>query len=86
MPKGIFIESFDSPSKKYTIKIYRCNGGATTDFSIRGELIDNNDGSKRNIYWSYHEQTAQVNWIDDETVEINGRILNVLSDTYDFRR
>ena len=38
-----------------------------------------------NIYWGYHEEEAEVNWIDEETVVINGRTLNVLKDVYDFR-
>jgi hypothetical protein len=85
LPEGDYLSSYDSPSKDYSINIYLCNGGATTDFSIRGELVIKNE-SKKNIYWSYHEQEANVEWIDDDTVIINGRTLNVLEDIYDFRR
>ena len=38
-----------------------------------------------NIYWNYHEDHAEVEWIDDETVIINGIQLNVLTEIYDFR-
>jgi outer membrane lipoprotein-sorting protein len=86
LPKGEFLSAYDSPDKSYTINIYLCNGNATTDFSIRGELVNNADRAKRNIYWSYHEQEAEVEWIDKETVIINEVVLNVLLDTYDFRR
>ena len=38
LPDGDFIKAYDSPDQKYTINIYLCNGGATVDFAIRGEL------------------------------------------------
>ena len=85
LPEGKFVESFDSPSLNYTINIYLCDGGATTDYSIRGELVDNSNGNKKNLYWNYHESNAYVEWIDEYTVKINGHILNILSDVYDFR-
>ncbi len=85
LPEGEFLASYNSHTSDYTINIYLC-GGATTDFSIRGELVKNHDGSKKNIYWSYHEQEADVEWIDEETVVINNRTLNVLKDVYDFRK
>jgi len=86
LPEGEFISSHDSPSKVYTVNIYLCGGGATTDFSIRGELVCNDDESVKNIYWSYHEREAEVDWIDDETVTINAKTLNILDDVYDFRK
>lgn len=86
LPKGEFLASYDSPSTDYSVNIYLCGGGATVDFSIRGELVENNNGSKKNIYWSYHEQEADVEWLDEETVVINDRTLNVLKDVYDFRK
>jgi len=86
LPKGDFISAYDSPLKSYTLNIYLCGGGATVDFSIRGELVNNDDDSQKNIYWSYHEQEAEVEWLDAETVIINERKLNVLQDVYDFRK
>ncbi len=85
LPKGKFINSYDSPTLNYTINIYLCDGGATTDFSIRGELVNNQNKSRKTIYWNYHEQEAYVEWIDEETVVINNHTLNVLEDVYDFR-
>ncbi len=86
LPEGERIGSYDSPESTYTLNIYLCNGGATTDFSIRGELVENETDNTKNIYWSYHEQEAEVKWIDKETVVINGRTLNVTKDSYDFRK
>ena len=85
LPKGELVKSYESPNSNFTINIYLCNGGATTDFAIRGELVDHHTTNTKNIYWGYHEEKADVNWIDKETVVINDRTLNVLKDTYDFR-
>ena len=86
LPKGDFIAAYDSPTELYTLNVYLCGGGATVDFSIRGELVNNENKSEKNIYWSYHEQEAAVEWVDEQTVSINGKTLNVLTDVYDFRK
>ncbi|MGE5395900.1 MAG: DUF5412 family protein [Chitinophagales bacterium] len=87
LPKGDLLESYPSPDGQYTLNIYRTNGGATTDFAIRGEVIFNKlDRKPKNIYWEYHRDSADVHWVDNYTANINGHKLNVLKDEYDFRR
>ena len=73
-----------SPSGKYTITAYLNNGHATMDYAVLCVL---NDGKhQKNIYYNYHCYDADVVWIDDDTVEINGvRLENVEKDTYDWR-
>jgi major membrane immunogen (membrane-anchored lipoprotein) len=66
--------------------MYQVNGGATTSYSIRGELVDHVKGSMKNIYWGYRENQTHVKWLDDYTVTINDRKLDVRKDTYDWRR
>ena len=85
---GEKIQSIHSPDKTYTLHIYRHNGGATTSYAIRGELVTNNKKfmNKKNIYWNYREETATVKWLDDHTLMINKHKLNVETDTYDFRK
>ncbi|HDR7794974.1 TPA: DUF5412 domain-containing protein [Bacillus luti] len=85
---GEKLESIHSPDKTYTLHIYRHNGGATTNYAIRGELVENNKKvmNTKNIYWNYREETAAVKWLDDHTVVINKHKLNVKTDTYDFRK
>ena len=85
LPLGKEIYRSTSPEGNYKLKIYLVQGGLTTDSSIRGEIM-NDKNQSRNIYWSYHESKAKVQWINDTTVSINGHILNVLHDTYDWRR
>jgi len=87
LPEGELTSEVVSPNGTYTVKAYTSSGGATTDFAIRGELNYNIVNRKpKNIYWNYREDKAVIEWIDDNTVIINGHKLNVLYDKYDFRR
>lgn len=61
LPTGEFLTEETSSDGAYTLKAYLSNGGATTDFAIRGELVFNNrNGKTKNIYWNYHEETAEI--------------------------
>lgn len=87
LPKGELIEQSISPNKKYTIKAYVSNGGATTDFAVRGELIYNKKDCKpKTIYWNYHEEKAKIEWLNSDTVIINGHKLKMPKGTYDYRK
>lgn len=85
IPHGDFISQTESLNHAYTVKFYLINTHATVDFSIRGKLIDNKSGNTQNIYWAYHESTVSSKWIDNNTIEINSKTLNVKKDTYDWR-
>lgn len=86
LPTGDYLTEETSPDGNYTIKAYLTNGGATTSFAIRGELVFNNRKNKeKNIYWNYREETANIEWINNDTVIINGKTLNVPNDKFDFR-
>lgn len=87
LPTGDFLTEESSPDGKYTLKAYLSDGGATTSYAIRGELVFN-DGKKKkkNIYWNYREETVDISWINNSTVVINGHELEVSKDKYDFRR
>lgn len=87
LPKGNLISEVQSPNGTYTIKAYITNGGATTSYAIRGELIYNNIRKKpKNIYWNYREDKAIIEWVDEDTVIINGHELDVPNQKFDFRR
>ena len=86
LPKGEFLTEESSPDGKYTLKAYVTNGGATTSYAIRGELVFNEkNGKTKNIYWNYREEIAKIYWVDHDTVIINNRTLNVPKEKYDFR-
>lgn len=87
LPKGELLLQVHSPSETYSIKAYRTNGGATTAYAIRGELNFNNSRKKpKNIYWNYREDQAVIEWVDEDTVIINGIELDVPNEKFDFRR
>ena len=86
LPTGEYLTEETSPDGTYTIRAYRNNGGATTSYSIRGELVFNKNNSKtKNIYWNYSEDTAEIKWTDNDTVIINGHTLEVPNERFDFR-
>ncbi|BCJ98376.1 DUF5412 domain-containing protein [Anaerocolumna chitinilytica] len=87
LPKGDLISEIVSPDGEYTLKAYLVNGGATVAYCIRGELNYNLRNKKpKTIYWNYRETEAKVEWKDKDTVVINGHLLNVEKEVYDWRR
>ena len=76
-----------SPNSTYTIEAYLNGGSATTDSAVLCTICYNNKDKKdRNIYWDYHCNEAVIEWVDDDTVIINGKTINdVTKDKYDFR-
>ena len=76
----------DSPDSSYTVTAYLNNGGATTDYAVLCAVKNNKTEKERNIYWNYHCSTADIQWLDDKTVSINGIELDVTKDKYDYRR
>jgi len=75
-----------SPDGSNTLIVYLNNSGATTDYAVLCAVKNNQNGRRRNVYWQYHCTDANVRWVDDDTVAINGRELDVWKDSYDYRR
>ena len=75
-----------SPDASYTVTAYLNNGGATTDYAVLCAVKNNKTGKERNIYWNYRCYKAEMHWLDNKTVSINGVELDVTKDLYDFRR
>lgn len=86
MPDKFLTES-TSPKGTYTIKIYLINGGATTNYSIRGEVIMNHwFHYRKNIYWEENISKGEICWRDNYTVIINGHEIKLPNGKYDERR
>lgn len=85
LPEGEFLHSSMSPEGTYRVDAYVCSGNATTDFSVRCSVTEVDSNEERNFYWAYHYETADIQWIDDTTVVINGIQLDVTKDSYDWR-
>lgn len=80
-----FLVSSTSPDEKYTLEAYRTEPGATVDFSVKVYLVAEKDRTL--VYNAYHQSTADILWIDNETVSINEKILNIANgDIYDWRK
>lgn len=81
-----YINESTSPDGKYTVTAYLNNGGATTGFSVLGTLKNNSNSKIKNIYWQYHCEEAEMEWVSNEIIKINGKELNVKNETYDYRK
>lgn len=86
LPVGTYVAESSSPGGSYTLKFYEVDGGATVAPAIRGEVHYNGmQRQDKTIYWNEGDSGPSVRWIDYHTVSIDGHVLNVLTDTYDFR-
>ena len=74
-----------SPDNEYVIRAYRNSGGATTPWAVLCTLTDNKTGKTKNIYWQNRQESAIIEWIDNDTVSINYVLLDLPDDTYDYR-
>lgn len=81
-----YLDESTSPNGTYTVTAYLNNGGATTSYAVLGTLKNNKNGKSKNIYWQYRCEKAEMEWLNDETIKINGIELNVKSEIYDYRR
>ncbi len=70
-----FLASSQSPDGSYDLEAYRTEPGATVDFSIRVYVIE--DNQKLMIYDVYHEYDVEIIWVDNSTVSINGKKINL---------
>lgn len=80
-----YLNSYSSPTGQYCLEAYRTEPGATVDFSIK--VYNTKDNHKTLIYNCYHEYTANIIWIDNSKVSINGKILDLSkNETFDWKR
>jgi hypothetical protein len=85
-----FITSYQSPSKDKAISIYYYYPSLwnQSDMVVLGELLDFKTKNKTDIYWNYikSSENIEVDWVDNDSVKINGIILNVMKDVFDCRK
>ena len=79
LPVGDLENTYHSNNGKYTLNTYLYSPGALVNFSLRVETIDNETKEKRNIYWNFDETAANIKWIDEEIVIINGKKINLIN-------
>lgn len=81
-----YITESTSPDGTYTVSAYLNNGGATTSYSVLGVLKNKINNKTKNIYWQYKCDKAEIEWINNDTIKINGIQLQVEHEVYDYRR
>ena len=85
-----FVTSRQSPSKDKAISIYYYypSLGNQSELVVLGELLDFKTKKKTDIYWNYikSSENLEVDWVDNDSVKINGIILYVTKDVFDCRK
>ena len=79
----IFEGQYPSPDGKYTIDIYYDSEIYASHFAsyaiVRRESFPR---FARHIYMEHYRSDCEVHWIDNRTVNINGKELNIFFDSY----
>ncbi|WP_246366949.1 DUF5412 family protein [Paraliobacillus salinarum] len=70
------LDTTTSPDGKYTIDFYLINGGATTSFLVTGEL-DGPLWTEKEVYHQYRMDQVTFEWINNHTIKINKRTLDL---------
>ena len=65
-----------SPDMGCTLDFYAFDAGAMGSFGIRGEL-DGPLGFKKQVYYERYAEEADIQWLTNEIVVINGHELNL---------
>lgn len=81
-PSEEFIKSSESSDGKYKVEAYLINGGMTNDSAVRGYLTTNGKEKKKIIYSDYHINKAIMNWVDEDTININGHEIDLPNGRY----
>lgn len=84
--RGDLIDSFPSPTNEYIANSYLIDdGGATVASQVRVGITST--GSKKEmelndetVYWEYRVDSANIKWIDEDTLLINERTVNIFDD------
>ncbi|WP_394532682.1 hypothetical protein C1N83_27325 (plasmid) [Priestia aryabhattai] len=84
LPGGELVSSSTSPDGNYTVKAYKSSGGATTNWTIKGVVQNNNNSKKRVIYWD-EAKSAHIVWRDKNIVSMNNKKIDIIKGSYDYR-
>jgi hypothetical protein len=77
-PLGEYI----SPDKKHVCIVYVTDGGATTPFTVIGQIRGTWIIGSRTVYSVDNIEEATVRWVNNRTVRINGVKLDIYKDQY----
>lgn len=87
LPMGEFLYSSMSPDGETTISLYKVNVPGST--AIRGAvatLLEDGTKQERNIFWQLGTDSVIVGWVNNNTVSINEKLINISTkQVYDSR-
>ena len=88
LQKCRFITSVNSPNQAYRINAYLYEPALSADCLIcEVESLKSDEKKlKRILYYAFHENEANIEWISNESVRINGRELNIFYDEYNWKK
>ncbi len=74
-----------SPDETYTVTAYLNEGDEGSPYAVLCTVKDNATGKERNIYYSTESANANIQWSNDNTVVINGIVIDVKNGSFDSR-
>lgn len=75
LPEGSLLDSADSSNGTYRIETYLCSDKG--EMHIRCAVVEIATSESRNIYWNKYNEDVDIEWLDDSTVKIEGKTINV---------
>lgn len=85
VPKGDLLRKVNSPQRENCAYIYQGTEGATVDDSVIVEIKNNKTNKKKIIYVQYHQSDVTTKWINENTIQIGKRKMDIEKDVYDWR-
>ena len=76
------IGNYPSPDEAHTVIVYLESGPAFSPFIVYAKVKGEGIWGKRSIYSQENIESADVEWLDERTVEINGVVLDIYYDHY----
>ncbi|TRZ38515.1 hypothetical protein CEQ21_24320 [Niallia circulans] len=82
LPKGFINKTVVSPDEKHEIKLYNISAYFMDYKTVRAVVVNIENKKSKTIYSNVLNKEAEINWLDNKTVIIEGIKLNIERDTY----
>lgn len=84
LPQGEHLVSATSQSGRFTVGMYKIENNMGV--ALRGELYDNKTKTLKNVYWENFTDKAEIFWLNETMISINGNVIDITVDHFDSRR
>ncbi|WP_433596436.1 DUF5412 family protein [Lysinibacillus xylanilyticus] len=85
LPKGFLNETLPSEDGNYEARVYNYSGFINYK-NVRVEIYNRNTHDSKTIYYNFVDGPLHMSWIDENTIKIENKTLDVKKETYDMRR